>query len=458
MYFIMKIKQKLKSLWRRELFLLAIAMSIIFVGADLSTHLHNSWLFHEFMTEGGLHLFDPYTSGGNQFVYGYGTIAYSMTGFFYHFVGPFTVDFIEITAFLIMAMLSYYLVKDWKIRAFWFVLALGLVSADTMPHFISMFLFVLGVYFSEKNKEKLSQSFMIMACLNHPFMAMICLLMVSKEKKLFSTSVILIFILQMTVLRTGFYQTSHESMIFTQAFISIFRSFIILFPFLIIPKKTTMRFYNLFNWMTMKRDLVSPVSKIIMYFLIFYLVFFIPSISIVSGIQSFIIEDKFSDFPVLEGTIRVVDDIYFEPVVHLPKKGMVLSNSQYFEGRNTVFSGDICGYVDYLSEKNISYVFIKEGAIFSLNEERMLKTHFENIFNKEGYIIFDVKSASDTDLEGKECYGESKVASEYKDVITWSLNVAISNLDNMNDRVEEFSYFLNQFQENISQNLPFLTF
>lgn len=434
---------------------LSLAMLVFLVGPDLPTHLHNAWLFNGFMNEGGLHLYDPYTSGGNQFVYGYGLVSYVISGLLYNFVGFFAVDVAQMAFILIMAMISYYLVKDWRVRAVWFIIMAGIFISDTFPNFTSIFLFVMAVYLSTKGKERLFQIFLILASLNHPFVTPIILLMASKDKKVFSASLLVIFFLQLTVLRTGFYQTSGGGMLPVQIFISLWRSVVMLFPFLIIPMEPTKRFYDLIGIIHLKRERLTTLAKTVTYFSIFYFVFMIPSVMAFDGMRYFFMENRFEGIPQMDGIVRVVDDVHHDYMVHLPKEGIVMSNSQYFEGRDTIFSGDFCGYMKYLVENDISYVFIKENGLFSDDEKEFLIENFKPVFRMEGYVMFNVSLAGEMFSQEEICMSDYKLSSEYDDFINWGLMVLFYNVDEFSEKVDEMSEDFEEFSEelqNISQS------
>ncbi len=88
---------------------------------------------------------------------------------------------------------------------------------------------------------------------------------------------------------------------------------------------------------------------------------------------------------------------------------------------------------------------------FSQDEEMLLGEYFENIFDENGYMLFDVRSASEAVPKDVECHLDAELYSEYKDFINWGLSVALYNVDELSEKFEELSVDLDELSKNLGE-------
>ena len=103
--------------------------------------------------------------------------------------------------------------------------------------------------------------------------------------------------------------------------------------------------------------------------------------------------DLFEGLPQVNGTIRVIDYLNLPSIYVLPLNGFNLELGSFRENNPQHFTKKIWSnqteYINFLKEKNISYVLFCKICNPQSNEKEMLNNNFDKIWENNYYFLYN---------------------------------------------------------------------
>ncbi len=379
--------------------LLIIFLFVLFVpGADVYSHTHAAWLYN-YMIKNKVILNEDFSMlSGHQPLYGRGAPSYALAGFGWFVFGRHVIKALELLSLIGIIWLSFRLFKNKEALFFWYgLIFIKILTFDAYPYFLSMFLFYLGIYLIKKfNKKPFGDFAIIMAGINHPYIALTNLATIFFGRTLLFLINIVILIAHIFILKYVFFSgilnfdSNATNVIFANLFDITIRSVVLLFPFLVeFMQKFSVRIFNL------KTAYCLTIAGA---FLI-YSTFATPEKIGLQERMKCYYKQNYLEIPVLSGNIRIVDScekwMYVSPL-----KGLVLSVSNEGHGQYYFSKWTLKKYMEYLNKSNTSYVIfckncrVTTRTLQDTGELNILKENFPVYADLRDYTIFDVKTVN----------------------------------------------------------------
>ncbi len=376
-----------------QLLLISIIIIAVLVlpGSDIYTHIHEAWLFNHMMQNKVVLQEDFSMLSGHQPLYGVGTFSYALAGLGWLVFQKSAIKALEILMFLGIVLLSLKIFRNKNMLLFWFgLIFIKILLPDSYTYLFSMFLLYLGIYLIKSNsKGILGDLSIIIAGLNHPYVALTNLSTIFLGRPLLFLGSIIVLLVQLLVTKYVFFAGA-VTFEFDNLLDLLIRSVVLFFPFVAgFAPKFTAKFANLRN------AFYITIAGI----LFIYPVFFVPfEMGWKEGISCYY-RETYSEIPTLPGNIRIVDDcrnwIYI-----FPFRGMVTSLSPYFEGQFYQQEWKEQEYLNYLSETNTNFVVfckdckVRTKMLQETGEIGILEENFPVYADLKGYAIFNVSNAT----------------------------------------------------------------
>ncbi|MBI2581401.1 hypothetical protein HYV85_06405 [Candidatus Woesearchaeota archaeon] len=377
-----------------QLFLLSIIVVSVLVlpGSDIYTHIHEAWLFNHMMQNKVVLQEDFSMLSGHQPLYGVGTFSYAIAGLGWFIFQKSAIKALEVLMFLGIVLLSLKIFRNKNVLFFWYgLIFIKILLPDSYTYLFSMFLFYLGIYFIKSNSKGIFGDLsIIIAGLNHPYVAVINLATIFLGRPLLFLGSIIVLLVQLLVTKYVFFAGA-VTFEFDNLLDLLIRSIVLFFPFAVgFAPKFVARFLNLRN------AFYITLAGI----LFIYPIFFVPfEMGWKEGLNCYY-KETYKEVPDLPGNIRIVDDCR-NWIYVFPFRGMVTSLSPYFEGQFYQHEWKEEEYLAYLrQETNTSYVIfckdckIKTKTLQPTNEIEILKKNFPVYADLKGYTVFDVRNST----------------------------------------------------------------
>jgi hypothetical protein len=371
---------------------LLAALVYFLPGVDLYSHLHFSWIYNYMMDNKVFLLYDFSTLGGQQFLYSIGVVAYVLSGALWFLAGKASVHLVELVGLVVLFLVSQKIFGKNLLTWGWLVLVfLFMLLPDTYPYFISAVLFYLGLCLIKVKKDRLGETAILLAGLNHPYVSVANLVFLFGKRTFLKIGVVLIFLVQLTVFGYKFFSGVGYGIIPTALLIWIIPSLLIRTSVLFFPLAIKLFFPS-----AIKKIRFRYVWGVLLIGTMFlYYVNYTTAVPIQYKINCYY-NNKYADVGRLDGNVRIVD-ICRNGIYSLPEQGNVLTISPYFEGQQYYEYWETNQYLNYLKEKNASYVIhCRNCSWFTTelkpaNELEILQQNFPLYKETDEYLIFKVK-------------------------------------------------------------------
>ena len=378
----------------KSVLLLIIVMGaavLLLPGPDLYTHLHQGWLFN-YMFDNHVFLAKDFSMlSGQHSLYGFGTISYAIAGIAWFTLDKHTIKVLELLFFTGIIFASFNLFKNKLILPFWYaIIFIRVLLPDSYAYLTSMFLFYMGMYIIKKfNRKRYGDLLIILAGANHPYFAVSNLATIFlKRKMLFIISLAMVpihFVLLKYFLFTGSVGFEFDNLLD----LFIMRPAILFFPFYIqlVPKG-----------IRKLANIKTAYALVIVGTVISYPLLAFPLDLGLDGLRCYYQTD-YSEIPYLTGNIRIVDGCR-NWVYIFPLRGMVTTQSPYFEGQYYYNTWEDGQYLSYLKNGNTSFVVfckdckIRTKTLQETGELEILNKNFPVYYDLERYTVFYVENAT----------------------------------------------------------------
>jgi hypothetical protein len=389
------IKEKRLSNGQLMLLFLLLTSVLVLPGADIYTHIHQSWIYNQMFEHGKIIAKDPSLLNGQQMVYDRSVPAYAFSGFAWFFFQKSVIKVLEVVLFAGIIFVSLKLFRDWNMLFFWFALLLvKVLLLDEYPYLFSVFFFYFGIYLIRKWKNKFwGDLSILLAGLNHPYVAATNIVTVFSKRKILVVGSVVVLLLQILLVKLVFFNSLIKFDYFN-IFDFGLRSAVLLLPFFstLLPGQISRIF-------TLQNAFIVAAVGLLAYYPVAAMVF---SGGIGNTLNCYYAK-SYSEIPPLAGSVRIVDDCR-DWTYELPRQGFVLSESQEFQGQYYHTKWTVSKYIDYLAASNTSHVvFCKNCFIISedLQKSReldILKNNFGMYEETDNYLIFNTTGAKERQI------------------------------------------------------------
>ena len=387
-----------------SLVLITVAAVLALPAPDIYEHIHTAWLYNSMMKSHVFLASDPYILSGHQSTYGKGFFSYVLAGLGWFIFNKSVIKLLEIAFFIGLVWLSLRLFKNRSVLMVWYALLYAkIIVYDMYAYLASVFFFYLGIYLIKKHSKKpFGDIAVLIAGLNHPFVAASNMVLVFFRRKLLFIGSLIVLTAQIILIRYVFVSSNVVVPGLFNLTDWVWRTAAALFPLYMETIPTAVRlipkfFFRIANVKTAYLILVAGIA--ISYPATAFHNFKISYQDAWTDSLSCYYKDNYADIPSLNGNVRTISDCGMW-IYAFPLRRIVSSLSSETPNKYFPVKWDEEDYLSYLKSSNTSYViFCKKCSPLTLSGEdtgelQILKSRFPVYSEVNDYTIFDVRNSS----------------------------------------------------------------